>query len=304
MEARRTESVCICVLLLASAAMAVEPGKARIEAVTVQPGHESSRVHIALSTPVEYSVTASSSDDCVMVFLPETGLPDTDPVIGRDDPFLVTVELRDVEDGVLVMLRPRPELTRYHGFASLDDGSIVVEVGGRAPSERLTVGPGGGEYVIAPQDLLSITVYEHRELSQKVRVSSEGMITFPLIGRVAVADLTAAEVERHLALLLDARYIVNPQVTVQVKEAADIYLLGEVVKPGLYKLRAGLTVVEAITMAGGFTKTAAPNKARLIRSQGIGKETVLVPLNEIIANVREDISLRAGDIVMIPETFF
>ena len=162
------------------------------------------------------------------------------------------------------------------------------------------------EYLIAPQDVIKITVYEQEDLTQTVKVSSAGTIVFPLVGKVEVAGLSPTQVEEKLEQLLGEKYLVNPQVMVFVTKSADIYILGEVKKPGVYKLKANLTVMEAITMAGGFTKLAYQNKTKVIRVLNGKRETIKVPVRDIIkkGDKNKDIKLKAGDTIIIPESFF
>ena len=162
------------------------------------------------------------------------------------------------------------------------------------------------EYLIAPQDVIKITVYEQEDLTQTVKVSSAGTIVFPLVGKVKIAGLSASQVEKKLEQLLGEKYLVNPEVMVFVTTSADIYILGEVKNPGVYKLKANLTVMEAITMAGGFTKLAYQNKTKIIRILNGKKETIKVSVGDIIkkGDKNKDIKLKAGDTIVVPESFF
>jgi polysaccharide export outer membrane protein len=165
------------------------------------------------------------------------------------------------------------------------------------------------EYHIGPENVLQIDVYygKDEKLSQKVRVSSKGFITFPLLGEVKVSDLTVAELERKLTYLLEKDYFVNPQVSVFVEEYSTVSILGEVASPGAYPIEGNLTVVELISQAGGFTKIASPNRVKVIRTLPDGsKQQIRVRVYNIINKGRkeEDILLKAGDVVIVPESLF
>ncbi len=164
-------------------------------------------------------------------------------------------------------------------------------------------------YTIGPENVLQIDVYygRDRNLSRKVRVSSKGFITFPLLGEVEVNGLTVAELENKLTYLLAKDYLVNPQVSVFIDEYSTVSVLGQVKSPGTYPIKGKLSVVELISMAGGFTKIAAPNWVKIIRTHSDGtKVTIPVRVHDIINKGKEedDIQLQAGDIVTVAESIF
>jgi polysaccharide biosynthesis/export protein len=174
-------------------------------------------------------------------------------------------------------------------------------------AERDTTDASG--YTIGPENVLQIDVYYGRgeELSRKARVSSKGEITFPLLGEVDVVGLTVGEVEKKIAFLLDKDYIINPQVSVFIEEYSTVSILGQVNTPGNYEIKGKLSVVELISKAGGFTKIAARNDVSVIRTNKNGTKTkILVKVNDIINKGKEDddIPLKPGDIVTVPESFF
>lgn len=166
-----------------------------------------------------------------------------------------------------------------------------------------------GGYRIGSENVLQIDVYygRDRELSRKVRVSSRGRITFPLLGEVEAAGLTVAELENKLTEMLDRDYLVNPQVSVFIEKYSTVSILGQVKEPGSFEIKGSLTLIELISLAGGFTKIASTNDVRIIRTQPDGtKTTMKVKAHDIINRGREedDIQLESGDIVTVPESFF
>jgi len=142
---------------------------------------------------------------------------------------------------------------------------------------------GASEYRIFPRDILEIRVYDNLDLTQRLEVSESGEISFPLIGKVKVTGLTTPEAEQTLKNSL-TEYIVNPQVAVLVAQRQKIYVSGEVNKPGAYELTAGMTVMEAIALAGGF-------KVRELNQQD---QTIIIRSAEIIPVKISDIALK-GD---------
>lgn len=175
----------------------------------------------------------------------------------------------------------------------------------------LTIGYGpftayAQDYRLGPDDVLNITVYREEELDRKVRISSDGYMSFPLLGKVGVEGFTVSELENHLTEELK-RYLKKPQVTVFIKEYSTITVAGQVKKPGSYPLKRELTVIEAISLAQGFTKIAARNKVKIMRLNEDGEEeAILVRVADISkrGDKLEDVHLRRGDIVFVPESLF
>ncbi|MFC1668651.1 polysaccharide biosynthesis/export family protein, partial [Chlamydiota bacterium] len=127
-------------------------------------------------------------------------------------------------------------------------------------------------------------------------------ISFPLLGRIKVAGFSIQEVERIITELLKKDYLVNPQVNVLVRQYSSIYVFGQVEKPGAYPLAGRLTVVEAIALAGGFTKIAAKNKVKVIERGG---QEVTINVDAFVNKGKgDDRVLAPGDIIVVPESFF
>jgi len=166
------------------------------------------------------------------------------------------------------------------------------------------------EYRIGPENILQIDVYYGKpddKISQKVRVSSKSLITFPLLGEVDVQGLTITELENKLTTLLEKDYLVNPQVTVFIEEYSTVSILGEVKKPGSYPIKGKLTVVELISLAEGFTKIASPNKVKVIRNLPDGsKQEIPVRVHDITqrGDQKDNVQLQGGDVVIVPESMF
>ena len=162
------------------------------------------------------------------------------------------------------------------------------------------------EHRINVNEILDISVYQEADLSKTIMVSSDGTINYPLIGTICIQGLTTKEVEEKIAKLLEKDYLVNPQVTVLVKEYAKVYVLGQVHRPGTCELKAGLTVVGAIAMAGGLTEEASPNGVKVIRISNDRKKVIPVPVGDILKGSAkdEDIVLEPNDTIVVPESFF
>ena len=154
-------------------------------------------------------------------------------------------------------------------------------------------------YVVDEGDVLKIAVYDHNDLLTTARVAGDGTIVFPLVGRVNVAGLTAPQISREISGLLSNGYIIDPQVSVFVKEFRNkgvFYIIGEVKKPDAYAYTEGTTVIKAITVAGGFTGRAAKDRVRIIRKVN-GTEKLMEKV-DIAEPVLPD------DLIVVPESFF
>lgn len=151
------------------------------------------------------------------------------------------------------------------------------------------------EYRIAAEDILNITVFDEPELSvEETRVSSNGTVALPLIGDVRVAGLSTAQVAAKVEQLLADGYLKQPKVSVSIHEYRQVFLNGEVKKPGGYSYQEGLTVQKAVVLAGGFTERASPSKITLVREDRPG----------IAMPVALDYPVRPGDIITVGESFF
>lgn len=173
------------------------------------------------------------------------------------------------------------------------------------------------DYTIRERDVLKITVYEHPDLSLSVRVSSDGTITFPLIGNIKVSGLTEKDVQEKIRVLLADGFIVNPQVSVIVEEYKDFfYVTGEVKKPGAYQYEDGMNVLKAITLAGGFTDKASKRRIKIIRKEEHkngaspdGSENNFSDSEKQNNNAKEikvklEDPVEPNDIIIVPESFF
>ncbi len=169
---------------------------------------------------------------------------------------------------------------------------------------------------IVTEDVLQITVYGQPDLSITTRVSSEGEISFPLLGALNVAGKTVRELEKEIEVLLDKDYIVNPHVAVLTTEyhLNIVYVMGEVNAPQAIDLTMNkvTTILEVISMAGGFTDIANKNKILIIRTAPDGtKENITVKLASIIKKRKkgkvggeDETAIRPGDVIMVSERIF
>lgn len=153
-------------------------------------------------------------------------------------------------------------------------------------------------------DVVEIKVFREPDFAGIYRISEKGSINFPLIGSVVVIGHTASSVAEEIRTRLADGYLTQPQVTVFVRETKSqkVHVLGEVNKPGTFVYEAGMTVIQAVTNAGGFAKLASPNSVRITR-EGIDRKFVL-RVGDIRSGNAPNFKLQPGDIVYVPEAIF
>jgi polysaccharide export outer membrane protein len=180
-------------------------------------------------------------------------------------------------------------------------------------------GPGAGDYHVGGYDVLHITVYEEEDLSKEaVRVSGDGYISFPLIGRVQVAGLTTSEIEKEISeRLAEQQYLLDAHVSVMVTEynSQKFIVLGAVNKPGSYPLQANERILDAISKSGGIRRPVeshgyserAGNKAMIIRMINQGrpnekKVVINVNLRDLLKgkNQFSNLVMSDKDVLYIP----
>jgi polysaccharide export outer membrane protein len=159
---------------------------------------------------------------------------------------------------------------------------------------------------LGPGDVFDVRVYDEVQLSGAYRVSADGSIMFPLIGTVQVIGNPPPAAAKIIQAKLAQGYLRNPQVSIFVKEfnSKKVSVLGQVAKPGTFSYTDGMTVIEAVTLAGGFTPIAAKNATVITRSENGQKTTLSAPVEEISEGRARNMCVRPGDIVFIPERIF
>ena len=171
------------------------------------------------------------------------------------------------------------------------------------------------DYVVGPQDVLTITVWDQADLSGKFTVETDGSFTFPLIGRLQAGGLTLRQIEAELKKRLADGYFKNPQLNVAVEtyRSQRVFITGEVRTPGTYTLTGDMSLIEALSRAGSTTQFAG-NECVIVRA-GDGKATAgpLLPNQaENATSIRVDLKdlqsgglsknlpLKDGDTIFVP----
>ncbi len=158
-------------------------------------------------------------------------------------------------------------------------------------------------YRIGPNDILHIYVWKEPDLTRDVTVMADGRITFPLIGEIMASGKTVSELKEIITNKLK-KYVTAPDVTVIVNESRSrtIYTIGKLVRPGPYPLVPGMTVLQALSTAGGFAEWADTKNIIIVRREG-GKEVQLhFNYKEFIEgkNLKQNILLKPNDTIVVP----
>lgn len=154
-------------------------------------------------------------------------------------------------------------------------------------------------------DVVEIKVFREPELAGVYRVSRDE-IEFPLIGRVALTGKEANAVAEEIRARLADGFLKQPQVTVFVREhnSRKVHVLGQVNRPGSFPYEAGMTVIQAVTNAGGFGELASSNKVLVTRVVDGAEQKFMVPVGDIGRGNAPNFQLEPGDIVFVPEAIF
>lgn len=166
--------------------------------------------------------------------------------------------------------------------------------------------PPATDSALGPGDLFDVRVYGEPTLSSSYEVDSEGNFNFPLIGGIKADGRTAPEIEKEIETRLADGYIKNPSVSVKVTEyrSRRVSVFGQVRSPGTFGFTENMSVVEAITKAGGFTGMAKKNAVRITRVTGEQTERIVVAVEDIGTGRSPNFLLRPGDVVFVPERLF
>lgn len=157
-------------------------------------------------------------------------------------------------------------------------------------------------YRIGPEDVIRVSVWENPELTMDVTVGPDGNISLPLIHEIHAADLTPIELSDVIAQNLK-KYMKDPHVSVIVLQtnSPKIYLVGNVLRPGAYPLRYDMTVLQALSLAGGFTTFASPREMKIISRVEAKQEIRKINYYKMIEDIEfGSYMLKSGDTIVIP----
>lgn len=168
-----------------------------------------------------------------------------------------------------------------------NNGNAVVEATAAVPQAA---------YRLTPGDRLKVTVFNEADLTGEYQVTDRGSISFPLIGEVKAAGFSVDQLRLNLVDALQKGFVRNPRVTVEVVNYKPINVLGEVRNAGQFAYRPGISVQDAIAMAGGYTYRANTGVVYVTRNTNAGEITVDLG--------KEETAVLPGDNLRVPERYF
>jgi protein involved in polysaccharide export with SLBB domain len=164
-------------------------------------------------------------------------------------------------------------------------GGVVAEEASAIPDD----------YRLAAGDRLRVSVYGHDDLSGEFEVDGKGQLSLPLIQDIDAVNKTLNELEVDIKNRLQPDYLKNPRVSVEILSYRPFYIVGEVNDPGSYPFVSGMTVINGVALAGGFTYRAQKTRIKIIRDHPTSKEEIEASANTAVS---------PGDVIEIGERFF
>jgi polysaccharide export outer membrane protein len=153
-----------------------------------------------------------------------------------------------------------------------------------------------GTYRLSPGDKLKVVVFNEQDLTGEFQVNERGNVAFPLVGEVQAANSTPDEFQSRLTARLRGKYVKNPRVSIEITNYRPFNVLGEVRNAGQYPYRPGLTVQDAVALAGGFTYRANSRTVYVRRADASGEVSVTTD--------GEKVPILPGDNIRVPERYF
>ena len=159
------------------------------------------------------------------------------------------------------------------------------------------------DYVIGPDDVLDVSVWKEQDLTRTLQVRPDGRISMPLLNDVQAAGFTPSQLAQTISERLK-KYLTAPQVTIIVTQinSQRVYVIGEVTRPGAYPLLPGMTILQAISSAGGLTQFANSKKIFLMRNENHIQTKYPFSYKEVLdgRKAEENLPVKPGDTIVVP----
>jgi protein involved in polysaccharide export with SLBB domain len=174
---------------------------------------------------------------------------------------------------------------------------------------RQVISSAEGDYVLSPGDMVELSIFREPDLTSHSMIARDGTVQLPLLREVKLAGMTVREARDMLAKLYGQKYLVNPQVYLNVVQFAQrkFTIMGQIAKPGSYDLQGGQTIdlLEAIGMAGGFTRIADRGRVLIRRkTSDSGSEIIKANAKRMAEGKIEIIDIKPGDVITIGESWY
>ena len=162
---------------------------------------------------------------------------------------------------------------------------------------------GAGDYMLHAGDSITVSVWKELELQRKVIIRPDGRFSFPLAGEVQAAGRSADQIRQDIESKL-TKYIPEAVVAVMVEDVSGnrVYVIGQVTKPGMYVMNPQITVLQALSLAGGGTPFAKLDNISVIRGTGTAQKVLPFRYDQVIEGkaLQQNITLQSGDVVLVP----
>jgi polysaccharide export outer membrane protein len=159
-------------------------------------------------------------------------------------------------------------------------------------------------YTVGPGDVLQVNAWKNENLTQRVTVRPDGFITMPLIGDVQAGGRNVNAIAKDIATRSTKFYTEPPVISVDVAELHSyrIYVLGEVTRPGEFTPKGQVTVLQAIALAGGFTRFAAPDNIMIVRRDANGERRIPFQYDKVVddGHLQANLPLQSNDTLVVP----
>jgi polysaccharide export outer membrane protein len=161
-------------------------------------------------------------------------------------------------------------------------------------------------YVIGPQNVLQIKIFGDASTNQIYRVDELGLIKHAFLGSVKIGGLSVSQAEELIEKKLSGDYIIDPRVTIFVLEHSRFSVIGEVKRPGTYEIQGKVSIIEAISLAGGFSTVANQRGVKIIRKKDGTESTIDVDSTRVTqqGDTSANVFIEADDVVVVSKSFF
>lgn len=177
------------------------------------------------------------------------------------------------------------------------------------PAPVLPASPVPPDYIIGPGDTLQIFVWRNPELAATIPVRPDGKISTPLVEDMVAVGKNPSALARDIEKVL-SEYVRSPQVNVIVTQPASVFsqvkIIGQVLRPQALAYREGMMVLDAVLAVGGLSQFAAGNRARILRTEDGRQKEIKIKLDALVnhGDMKQNVALKPGDVLMVPETRF